>query len=172
MKAAFGDDVAVAEFSESGENADAVTVNFNTMETPAITPNKPVLLKTSTAGSEYTFEGRTIAVGETKVAGTYIDFVGTYAAETTIAEGDYFIANDKLYKSAGATTIAGTRAYLKTKAAEVKVRMVIDDEATAIDAIEIANAAQNGKVYDLSGRLVKNPTKGLYIQNGKKYFVK
>ena len=171
LKAAFGDDVAVAEFSENSENADDVTVTFNTMETPAIAPNKPVLLKTSTAGSEYTFEGRTIATGETKVAGTNIDFVGTYAATTDIAEGDYFIASDKLYKSAGATTIAGTRAYLKAKTAGAKVRMIIDDEATGIEGIA-ADAVQNGKVYDLSGRLVKNPTKGLYIMNGKKYFVK
>ena len=172
LVAAFGESVAVAEFSESSDDAENVTVNFNTMATPAITANTPVLLK-GAAGTSFKFSGKLIKTGEAKVAGNYIDFVGTYAATTDIAEGDYFIASDKLYKSAGSTTIAGTRAYLNVKDKEngAKVRMIIDDEATGIEGIA-ADAVQNGKVYDLSGRLVKNPTKGLYIQNGKKYFVK
>ncbi|MBP5409845.1 MAG: leucine-rich repeat protein [Prevotella sp.] len=41
---------------------------------------------------------------------------------------------------------------------------------TGIDAIR--REAENGKVYDLSGRQVKNPRKGLYIINGKKVVVK
>ncbi|MBQ6064720.1 MAG: DUF4859 domain-containing protein [Prevotella sp.] len=31
---------------------------------------------------------------------------------------------------------------------------------------------KDGKTYDLSGRMVNNPAKGIYIQNGKKYVVK
>ena len=30
----------------------------------------------------------------------------------------------------------------------------------------------DGKIYDLSGRRVTVPTKGLYIMNGKKVYVK
>lgn len=41
---------------------------------------------------------------------------------------------------------------------------------TGIDAIR--REAENGKVYDLSGRQVKNPQKGLFIINGKKIVVK
>ena len=169
-KAAFGSDVKIATFSEEadGENS---TVIFNTADDAAIIANTPVLLKTSTAGTTYSFSGKTIKAGTASVAGTNFDFVGTYAASTKIAEGDYFISANKLYKSAGSTTIKGTRAYLKAKTAGAKVRMIIDEEATGIEGIA-ADAVQNGKVYDLSGRLVKNPTKGLYIQNGKKYFVK
>ena len=37
----------------------------------------------------------------------------------------------------------------------------------AINSIAV-NAAKSGNIYDLSGRLVKNPAKGLYIINGKK----
>ena len=170
LVAAFDETVAVAEYSETSADAENVTVSFTKMDTPAITANTPVLLK-GAAGTSFGFSGKLIKTGEAKVAGNYIDFVGTYAATTDIAEGDYFIASDKLYKSAGSTTIAGTRAYLKVKTAGAKVRMIIDDEATGIEGIA-ADAVQNGKVYDLSGRLVKNPTKGLYIQNGKKYFVK
>jgi len=175
LMAAFGDDVAVATFTEEadGENS---TINFNTMTTPAITANTPVLLKPATVDvdNSYVFADRTVATGDVKVAGTNFDFVGTYAASTTIAKGDYFISSDKLYKSVGETTIKGTRAYLKAKSADAKIRLVIDGEdATAIEAIEITGSdVENGNVYDMSGRLVKNPVRGLYIKNGKKVLVK
>ena len=176
LKAAFGAEVEVAEFSDEGETADAVTVSFTKMATPAITPNKPVLLKTSTGGTSYVFENRTIATSEAKAAGTYFDFVGTYAASWTIEEGDYFIGYSnsdgisKLYKSAGTTTIQGTRAYLKAKSAGVKaIKFFIDgqDYPTAIDGIE-AVPAQNGAIYNIAGQRVSKAQKGIFIVNGKK----
>jgi len=175
LKAAFGDDVAVATFTEvaDGENS---TINFNTMTTPAITANTPVLLKPATIDGDnsYVFANRTVATGDAKVAGTNFDFVGTYDASATIDEGDYYIGGNKLWKSDGAATIKGTRAYLKARTAGAKIRLVIDGEdATAIEAIEITGSdVENGNVYDMSGRLVKNPVRGLYIKNGKKVLVK
>ena len=41
---------------------------------------------------------------------------------------------------------------------------------TGINAIR--KEAENGKVYDLNGRQVKTPRKGVYIINGKKVVVK
>lgn len=43
-----------------------------------------------------------------------------------------------------------------------------DDTATCVKSIAAA-VAKSGKVYDMSGREVKNPAKGVYIMNGKKY---
>ncbi|MBO7067886.1 MAG: chitobiase/beta-hexosaminidase C-terminal domain-containing protein [Bacteroidaceae bacterium] len=44
-----------------------------------------------------------------------------------------------------------------------------DDDATGINAMENGKLEiENGAVYDLSGRRVQKPTKGLYIVNGKK----
>ena len=43
-------------------------------------------------------------------------------------------------------------------------------DQTGISRIE--NVKENGAVYDLQGRRVENPTKGLYIVNGKKVMVK
>ena len=176
LKAAFGDDVQVAEYSDEGKSADAVTVNFNTMETPAITANKPVLLKTSTAGTSYTFAGRLIAEGEAKVAGTYFDFVGTYDAKVTIDAGNYFIGTStldgtsKLYKSAGSTTIKGTRAYLIDKNPETatEVKLNIDGVATSIEAIDTDAEQEQGAIYNLAGQRVSKAVKGIYIINGKK----
>ena len=172
LKAAFGDDVQIAEFSDAGDSENAVEVAFNTMATPAIAPNKPVLLKTSTAGTTYTFEGRTIAEGDAKVAGTYVDFVGTYAASTTIAEGNYFISANNLYKSNGGTTVKGTRAYIDAKnVASGEVKLFIGGIETGIDEIN-GTAVENGAIYNLAGQRVNKAQKGVFIVNGKKVIVK
>ena len=73
-------------------------------------------------------------------------------------------------------TIPAGKAYLEIDAetAEAGARPFLaigDDETTAISAIE--RAAQQGvQVFDLQGRRVSQPTKGLYIVNGQKVVVK
>ena len=174
-KAAFGSDVQIATYSEVPDAGTSnSTVNFAIAEDAAIAANTPVLLRTSTAGTSYSFDGKTIKAGEAKVAGTNFDFVGTYAASTTIAEGDYFLSSNKLYRSKGTTTIKGTRAYIKAKAAsEARIEKFFIDgiEATNIEGLTVAGAA-DGKIYNLNGQEVKAPKKGLYIQNGKKISIK
>ncbi len=167
-------DVEIAEFSETADG-DNSTISFTKMATPAITANTPVLLKTTTTG-DITFEGVEIKDGEAKVACTNFDFVGTYNATTDIAEGDYFISANKLYKSAGATTVKGTRAYLKTKNAGARIAaFVIGDETTGIAGVENTSKA-NDRCYDLQGRMVNADNQqlkgGLYIKNGRKVVVK
>ncbi len=176
LKATFGTDVAIAQFSETvNENAtNQSTINFNTMSAPAISPNVPVLLKTSIEGTNYTIEGRTVVAGTPQVAGTNFNFVGTTAALTTVATGDYFISSNKLYTSKGATTLKGTRAYLKTTATGARiVSLVIDgeDTTTAIENVENGTIT-TGKVYNLQGQEVKSAQKGIFIQNGKKVVLK
>lgn len=171
LKDAFGNDVAVAEYSEEadGENS---TVNFNSMETPAITANTPVLLK-GNSGTNYSFTGKLIKEGDAQVAGTNFNFVGTYVASTTIAEGDYFIGSNNLYKSDGTTTtISGTRAYLKANTAEARiVNFYLDGEDTT-GIMNIDGTITTGKVYNMQGQQVKNAKNGIFIQNGKKVVIK
>lgn len=166
LKAAFGNDVEVAEFSDGGASADAVTVSFTKMGTPAITANTPVLLKSSTAGTSYSFTNRSVVTGTTTIAGTYVDFVGTYNASTTITEGNYFISGNKLWKSSGATTINGTRAYIDAKNV-ASVRLFIDVVETGIEAINGVEA-ENGAIYNIAGQRLGKMQKGINIVNGKK----
>lgn len=166
LKTAFGDDVEVAEFSDGGASEDAVTVSFTKMGTPAITANTPVLLKSSTAGTSYSFTNRSVVTGTTTIAGTYVDFVGTYNASTTITEGNYFISGNKLWKSSGATTINGTRAYIDAKNV-ASVRLFIDDVETGIEAINGVEA-ENGAIYNIAGQRLGKMQKGINIVNGKK----
>ena len=47
---------------------------------------------------------------------------------------------------------------------------VLFDDATGIDAVMTEGV--NNKVFDLQGRCVAQPTRGLYIMNGKKIIIK
>ena len=177
LKTAFGDDVEVAEFAETADG-DNSSVSFTKMATAAITANTPVLLKTSTAGTSYTFTGRTIKAGDAKVEGTgNFDFVGCYDAQTYVTKGNYYLTNNYLYRSTSdnGTYVNGTRAYIKAKDNSSDARIgnfsIIDDTTEGIDNVK-ATSHQNGKTYNLNGQQVSKAQKGLYIQNGKKVVVK
>ena len=43
-------------------------------------------------------------------------------------------------------------------------------DASAINFVELNKS--DGEIFDLTGRLVKNATKGIYIKDGKKFLVK
>ena len=45
-------------------------------------------------------------------------------------------------------------------------------ETTALKLVNRGESTMNSSVYDLQGRKVSNPTKGLYISNGKKTVIK
>lgn len=65
-------------------------------------------------------------------------------------------------------TLAANKAYLVvSNAADASYSLKLDGAVTGIQSVE--NAAENAPAYDLQGRrLPQVPTKGLYIQNGKK----
>ena len=177
-KAAFGNGAQVATFSESltNNNLDS-KVTFTIAADASITANTPVLLKTSTTETIFKFNGKTIKAGEAKAeGGHYFDFVGTYAASTTIAEGDYFIGDNQLWKSEGATTIKGTRAYFKAKDPENGARIanfcIGDSGTTGIVTIDNGVKSIDNAMFDLQGRKVENVKKGLYIKNSKKVVVR
>lgn len=77
-----------------------------------------------------------------------------------------------MYKYNGAN-IQGFRAYLPYTAPTGgnALRMVFDDVTTGIEGIEVNDGGKTA-IYDLSGRRVSRMTKGLYIVNGKKVFIK
>ena len=44
-------------------------------------------------------------------------------------------------------------------------------QTIGIDDVETDESVNDDIFYDLSGRVVKNPSKGIYIKNGKKYIM-
>ena len=126
-----------------------------------------------TAGTTYT-----VPMTTEKVSSPESNELYGISADTEVAYQDgekfnYILQGGVFKKATGATLKAG-KAYLKTAFdvtadAARELKIVFAGEATGIKAI-VTDADQN--VYDLQGRKVAAPQKGLYIINGKKYIVK
>lgn len=168
----FGEGTKVYNFSENSDNAETAEIMFQSGD-GSITANVPVLVKATTASIAQEFKGVVVEKPESdiKVAGKFIDFVGTYAP-VDVAEGDYFVGNGALYRSEGNTSMNAFRAFLKVKSAEVKAELFIDGVATAIESINGNVAQPAGAIYNLAGQRVQKAQRGLYIVNGKKVVVK
>lgn len=178
VQTVFGLGTEVFAFSETDqEGSEKVTINFNKVVAGTISANVPVLVKATKASDEQVFEGVEVVAPteDVKVAGNNVSFIGVYAP-ATVQENDYFIANGKLFMSTGETSIKAFRAYIDAQglAPEARISFFIDGETTDIsDALRLNDKAESVKnVYDLQGRKVVHPTRGLYIVNGKKVIVK
>ena len=55
--------------------------------------------------------------------------------------------------------------------ASARAMFNLDDDVTAIEAVKAKNV-ENGQYFNLAGQRVAQPTKGLYIVNGKKVIIK
>lgn len=63
-----------------------------------------------------------------------------------------------------------TTLYVKYNSKYYAFNITINDDATGISAVK--NLADDTTVYDLTGRKVASPSKGIYIKGGKKFLVK
>ena len=109
------------------------------------------------------------------------EMIGTYV-KMQLPNHIYYLQDDKFrytdYTSDKTTAMKAWRAYFTVTdtASEVKaLRYNLDGEEvepTAIEGLEVIIDSPNAVVYDLGGRRVEHPVKGLYIVNGKKVFVK
>ncbi len=94
--------------------------------------------------------------------GTYNNYILNFVD----GKAGFYLANDK--------KVAAGKAYLQVPVANGAKALTIvwnDGETTGINSVETVEI-ENGNVYDLSGRKIANPAKGLYIKNGKKFIVK
>ena len=100
------------------------------------------------------------------------------AVSATAVTDDYaYILNtDGLFHPANAGTIPAGKAYLLKTDVPTSARslsLVFDDETTGINTVKGSEFMVNGsEFFDLQGRKVAQPTKGLYIVNGKKVIIK
>ena len=123
---------------------------------------------------ESTKEERTI----TKAGGN-VKFIGYFDAFDIAAGNDdiyYMTAGNKLMHTAIDRTLKACRAYFQfseaaVAASELDVDIDFGDNATGIDNVQ-SSKFNVQSYYNLAGQRVTNPTKGLYIVNGKKYMVK
>ena len=170
----FGAGASVAELNSATEN----TLNFTTSLTDnKMKANQPYAIKVASNFTSATISGVTIESATPTQSITNWNFVGTYST-TTVPEGSYYFKSNKLYQrgAGGTTNMKPFRAYL-TYTGDTpapSLNFTIDGNTTGIAHINADGqmSLEEGAVYNLSGQRVTNPTKGLYIVNGKKVIIK
>lgn len=105
--------------------------------------------------------------------------VGTLAPTAiTTVEGDYtnFGLSGGEFKKIASGTIPANKAYLpvltSSLSSEARLSIVLNDGTTGVNDVRGNVKEISDSIFDLQGRKVSKPTKGLYIMNGKKVFVK
>ena len=183
LSSAFGNDVAVKNFTGCTVNGNNITANFETVT--AIEANHPYIIKVSNDITEFTVDNVDIAPAEDlavncdKKGKNYNSFIGTYVNGTVIPDYSLFLYDNKFYFSKGKTKIKAYRGYFSFDVAVAdyepesnsRLFMHFDDDATSINSVK-EDAEEY--VYDLQGRRVDNSklAKGIYIVNGKKTLMK
>ena len=151
-------------------------VSFTPVE--GIVPAKTGLL-IEAKGGEYTIPVASGDAGDAESA-----LVGVTTEGQTATTGDFVLMNQEgvagFYRiTADEFVLTKNTAYLPANGNALKTSNISyialpgvgGDGTTSLKAIE-NKVTEDGKLYDLQGRQVTYPAKGLYIKNGKKYIVK
>ncbi|MCH5175198.1 MAG: hypothetical protein J1F40_04875, partial [Prevotellaceae bacterium] len=160
----FGEDEAFVVRKVQIGDDESVAILDNVTAAPAGTP---VIIK---GAGKHTFA--TATTEPDAIEGSLL-----HVAEGTESEGVYVLANLEervgFYALDGVTLRKGI-VYLEDEEAEeagIKFIGFDGNGATAIKDVDVPTV-ENGIFYNLAGQRVQNPTKGIYIVNGKKVLVK
>lgn len=189
---AFGEDVQVAEFIEYESTDDFASINVIFDEAllaeDGLMANYPYIIKTSKNITEFMVtsviepdEENALVEFTNGKGGTrkevYGTFYGTLKAGGKVPANCLFLNGGNFWYSTGQSNIKAFRGYfefvnvlasLETAASNAKI--VFRGETTGIKGVTVETA--NDDMYDLQGRRIVNPDKGVYIKNGKKVVIK
>lgn len=76
------------------------------------------------------------------------------------------------FKKVSSGSIPAGKAFLKVATGGAPALGIVFGDATGIEAVKKAETVADGAYYNLAGQRVAQPTKGLYIVNGKKVVIK
>ncbi len=182
VKAQFGDDAVVAEFT----GVDATTLHFT--PTDHVTAGQPCLLYATQAPTDatigYVFTGVTafaatpdavVQTAEAVHGGATVTLSGSFV-KTTVPTAAYVLRRNKIYHLTSDMAMKGFRAYFtETTSGGSKItEWSLDGNApTSIDGIDAAEGDGFGVVYNLQGQVVSRQglgvlPKGVYVVKGKK----
>ena len=163
------------DFSETGVKVytakrSGSTVNLTEVESGIVPAGAGVILGGTAGTYTATVQATAEKLENNELKGVTEDTQVDYQQSETMF--NYILQGGVFKKATGATLKAG-KAYLHTQydvaGGSSRLTIVVAGEATGIKAIE---TAADKNVYDLQGRKVAAPSKGLYIINGKKMIVK
>ena len=191
---AFGEDVQLAEFMEyeSDDESTVVNVIFESalLAEDGFFANYPYIIKTSKDVTEFIVTSTIEPDEENAIAEftngrtgsrkeVYGTFYGTLTAGGKVPNNCLFLNGGKLWYSKGNSGIKAFRGYFDfvdllagvEEDASANMRIVLRDETTGVETV--VNEVTDGVWYTLQGVRVSEPTsKGIYIKDGKKVYVK
>lgn len=175
---------AVKDFDEVTDDGSNATLKF--VDAENIKAGVPVLIKVTAPAESNTYAlsnvwlpGTALQNVNKKSTNADFTFTGTYSATTDLQAVSFvLIQGDKLYShdaNSSGTTAKSMRAYFVNNATEgaksLNILFDLDGETTAITEVK-DNSQTTQTYYDMQGRRILKPVKGLYIQNGKKVVIK
>ena len=169
-------------FYELKDYVGTTVVMESVTETKANTPYmfKPKAANTEVAAKMVKVEATPAEAPVVGKAGKMIKFVGTYEQKDIVSDGStqYYCFMADGAKAGKFVHVTGTavqmspyRAYMVVEGAAAReLDLVIDGVSTGIKNMKVGT--DDNVYYDLQGRRVLYPTKGLYIVNGRKVIIK
>ena len=164
-------------------NATGSTVTLTSTESSAVAAGEGLMLK-GTAGATITIP---VVASGSAIAGNLLKgqtTEGTVEASNKGNNGKYHYVfgytsstDYGFYNLADDATVPAGKAYLETESAltptptNSRLSIVFGDEATGIEKVNGSQLTVDG-YYNLNGQRVAQPSKGLYIKNGKKVIMK
>ncbi len=80
-------------------------------------------------------------------------------------------AGKNIYDGGTAVQLSTSKSYWRVQVALIEENKEVSDIITTLEGV-VPEADANGAIYDLNGRRVVNPERGIFIQGGKKVLVK
>ena len=183
MDEAFGEGWKLADFvgidaTEEGGKVTEIDVQFE--EVSSIEANHPYIIKVAQKVESFTLDAVDISPDEANAC-VVVDgsgFYGVYTNGTVLDANKLFLSGGTFWYATDTNPVTSKafRGYfnlakvLSSFDASARATITIGDETTDISNFVLE--VNDGEYYDLQGRRVNTPTKGLYIQNGKKVIVK
>jgi pectin methylesterase-like acyl-CoA thioesterase len=143
----------------------ATTDTKATLASVDAAPAETGLVLKGEAGAEYTIP---VATSATSIEGNLL--VAAVTATTVDAKSVYVLDGDK-FKVFTGTKIPAGKAYLPKSGVGARLLELVFDDATGIATVPV-DIPVDVPVYDLQGRRVKTPSKGVYVVEGKKVIIK
>ena len=159
------------------EGADGAIELVSIADDEAIPANQGVIL----VGDEAAYLVMKPAAAETQATIKSNALAHSAGAAIANLNGYVLAAKDGVagfYKAAAGSSLAMNKAYIASpqqtgaNAPTMRIRLAGAQGGTTEVEMPIANGQQPTAIYDLQGRRVANPTKGMYIVNGKKMVIK
>lgn len=192
VKTVFGKDVRLGDFKGyvTEENQDGgvvgITVNFTAAST--IKANHPYIIKVPADVNEFTVEGvditpqdKPIVAAVERTRKQWSEMIGTYVANTLLENKTLFLSENQFWYSDGETKMKAFRAYfdfydvletVENPYTSGSIRLSFDGNDVTGISTKVNHDTESDRFFDLQGRHVQKPAKGIYIRDGKKVIIK